>query len=750
MITKQIEHRLKVYWIMVIIVFSVMLLRLAMLQLVQTSRWKMQSEGNRIRMIAVHAPRGEILDRNGQVLAKSRLVYTVYLTNLGTKEQEGVINRLVEVLQDPQITVDSIKEQLKSPKLRPYEPLVIKRNIDWQTMVRLEERRQELTGVYIDVEPVRYYPGTSAVGETLAGHLLGYVREISAKELEAMPDGEYQMGDMIGKDGLEKTYESYLRGKDGARQVEVDVKGRRVKDLPTLAAVPGNNLVLTLDAKLQETLEKSMDETLARVQKKYPKAKAGTAVVLDVKTGGVLAMVSRPTLNPNDFIGPIPQEKVDFYFRTKPPAILNRAIAASYPPGSTFKPITAMAAVDSKAVDPKTVLVNCTGKYWLPPYINCWGVHGRRDLYGGMAVSCNTYFQEAGRLAGVDNIVRVASEFGLGSKTGIDLPGEVKGLLPSPQWKQDLNSKLINDRYQKKFANLDATYQTALQQAATDAEKQKLLKQKEKERQALEAAYREEYRFYTEWKPYDTFNMSIGQGNNDYTIIQLANYVATLANGGKRMKPYLVDRVVAPDGKVIKQFAPTLLNKVSVTPETMAEVRRAMLAVTEPGGTAYWLFKDFPDHIKVAAKTGTAQTGRQGDDKLGDFHGVFVAFAPYDNPQIAFAGIIEYGYHGGESTGYLAKAVFEEYFGLKKDPAASLPKEVPPASVTGDEVPPTGGSPEQIPPGEVTPPVPPEEGDGTAQSSPTQPGQTNAPTSGGLPPAAPLPSVPPVNRERAP
>lgn len=684
MITKRTEDRLRIYWLIMVGIFSILAVRLAMLQLVQASDYRMLSEKNRVRIIPVRAPRGEIIDRQGIVLAKNKQVFSVSISQMpGQQDQTAVINTLAGILGPyyPEITPEYIQSLMEQSRSRRYEPVVVKRNIDMNIVTQLEELREELPGVSIDVEPIRVYPGLEEGGGALAGHILGFVREISAKELEernqqaSEEGGFYQLGDLIGKDGLEKQYEDQLRGRDGARQVEVDAYNRPVRELKTVPAVAGNSLVLTLDARLQQVLEKSMDETLASLQRSgKPKARAGAAVVIDVQTGAILAMASRPALNPNDFVGSMSQAQVDFYYRSQPAAAINRAIAGVYPPGSTFKPVTALAALESKSINPEAVLVNCPGYYWLPPYIKCWGVHGAVNLIKAMAVSCNTYFQEAARLAGIDWIVNIARQFGLGNKTGIDLPGEAKGLLPSPEWKREVNARLIDSRYQRKLQELEQHYSTLIGQAADEKTRQELMKKKEQERRSIEAQYKIEYEFNTAWQGFDTFNTSIGQGHNSYTPLQLAVYTAALANGGKVYKPYLVDRIVAPDGSVVQRFEPVLVNQLAVSPENLETVRRAMRAVAEPGGTAWSLFYDFPPNVTVAAKTGTAQTGRRGDDPSRDFHGLFIAFAPYEQPRIAVACVIEYGGHGSSSAGYVARAVFQQYFGLTSAPSAGVSK----------------------------------------------------------------------------
>lgn len=659
---KKLEHKLNICLIIVIAIFSLMFLRLGMLQIAQAYKYQAQSDENKTRKIVVPAPRGEILARDGEKLAKSKLVYTVSIAYLGLKNQDEVVERLAALLADPKITPDYINGLIKERQYRLFEPIIVKRDVPRPVVEAIEERRQELPGVNIEVEPMRDYPYQS-----LAGHVLGYVREISREELEKYQDRNYRPGDQIGKTGLEKTYEEYLRGQDGFKLVEVNVNGRPVRDMMTILPVQGNSIVTTIDYKLQETLEKSMDTVLQQVQEKYPKAKAGAAVVIDVKTGGILAMASRPALDPNDFTGVMLQEKADLYYRSSPAGIINRAIQGVYPPGSTFKPVTGMAALESGNLDPEHFYVDCTGRYWLSPYIKCWEVHRKTDLFKALSRSCNTFFQEAARRAGIDLLVKVGKEFGLGSATGIDLPSEASGLLPSPEWKKELNTKRIDAKYEKLEQQLEEKYDKLLSEAGSVDERNTLLKKKEQEKKLLQEKYRIEFNFDTTWQPFDTYNLSIGQGSNSFTPLQLANYVATLANGGNRMQPYLVSRIVAPDGKVLKEFEPRVLNKVSVSPETMSLIRQGMTTVTQPGGTAYSLFRDFPPEIKVGAKTGTAQTGRSGDDRNKDFHGVFIAFAPADDPQIAFAGLIEYGYHGSTSAGYIARDVFKQYFGIKDE-----------------------------------------------------------------------------------
>ncbi|NLL17922.1 MAG: penicillin-binding protein 2 [Clostridia bacterium] len=656
-----------------------------MLQVVNAEAYQTQSDGNRIRMLTIPASRGEIITSDHEVLATSKPVYTVSVSHLNDEEAERqVAYRLAELLQNPDITGEEIMEKL-SKHSRRFEPLEIVR-IPWgeeavALITKLEERRAELPGLVIRAEPMRYYPEG-----TMAGHILGYEGLINERELEIYRDYNYGINDRIGKTGLERSFELWekeegvpagLRGQKGAQPVEVNARHRIVRELPVmLQPTPGNTLKLTLDYDLQRAMEESLREVISQIQAtKNPKSNAGAAVLIDVKTGGILAMASYPELNPNDFVDGSYGEKSDYYNDPDLKPAFNRAIQAVYPPGSTFKPITAMAALESGRVNER-VTVNCTGAYWKPPYIKCWQTHGRVDFYRAIAVSCNTYFQYIAEQAGIEQMVRVGEAFGLGTSTGLsDLPGEAAGILPTPEWKKEINTILINRKYDRLREQLEEKYRELLNQAADEEERTTLQRKQEQEQRTLEARYRIDLNFETTWQAFDTYNMSIGQGSNSFTMLQLANYVATLVNGGKRYKPYLVDSIYDEDGNLVKQFEPEVVLEVPLAEDTLAKTVKGMLGTAQPGGTAWSLFRHFPEHIKVGAKTGTAETGLAGDGKK-DYHGVFIAFAGEGDAEIAFAGIVEYGQSGSGSAGYIAKAVFEEYFGLNdSDEEFSLPDE---------------------------------------------------------------------------
>lgn len=670
---KILQKKLTVFLYITALMFLILVTRLFQLQVINAHEFRTQSEENRIRIISKEARRGDIISADGKVLATSMPVFTISISHLTDRNKlQKAIENLVEILDDPNVDQEVINEKLKG-HARKFEPLEIV-TLQWdergiETITRLEERRGDLPGVVIEEVPQRYYPFDS-----LAGHILGYVGQISQRELEIFQEHNYSINDKIGKTGIERVAElrdisgtsAGLRGKKGVQQVEVNVSNRPIREIVNIPSTPGNNVLLTLDAQLQQVMETAMDEVIERMKKENPKAGAGGAVVIDINTGAILALASKPDMNPNDFVDGSFNEKRDYYNDPTIKPEFNRVVRGTYPPGSTFKMVTLLAALENNAVNLRDSVV-CSGAYWRPPFIRCWGVHGRVDYHRALAVSCNTYVQNAAHLTGIDSIVNIGKQFGLGMKTGSpDILGEETGILPSPEWKKAISDILVKRKFEKRRDNLEKKYQTLRGEARTFEEFQELDRQKDRELANLEAQYRIEYNFETNWHPFDTYNTSIGQGSVNLTILQLANFTAAIANRGTRYVPYLIDKILSPHGAVVVDYEPEIAGVAEVSAENLEEVIKGMHDVARPGGTAYFLFREFPPHVTVAAKTGTAQTGRVGDDKRKDFHGVFVAFAPVENPQIAFAGLIEYGRTGGVSAGYVAKAVFEEYFGLNK------------------------------------------------------------------------------------
>lgn len=606
MTPKQLEQRLFLLTVAAVLVFTVLVGRLGYLQLVEGEKYEKLATENRIRLLPLAAPRGDFLDRNGNPLVTSRLAPVISVVPMDMKKPDEVLQRLSQLLgYDVKQTVEDTIARLKERKeYRPYTPIRIATDADIATLTKIAEHQLELPGVMIEEQPIRDYPL-----KDVGAHVFGYVREISKEELDAWRDKGYKMGDIVGKTGLERVYDEVLRGEPGGQQVEVDAGGRPVKTLPgRKVPVAGSSLKLTLDRSLEEAAAQGLRESMDRIKTQFP-TKAGAVVVLDVRTGAVLAMVSEPSFDPNDFTREtIPPDTWQAMNDPKWQPQLNRAIRGEYPPGSTFKMVVATAGLETGTIRPRDTIVD-RGVYWRIEPKKCWkpGGHGVINLTRAIEVSCNVYFYDLGYRTGIDAINRYAEGYGLGRPTGINLyPGEKTGLLATPEWKLK-NYKLLG------------------------------LKKPEP------------------WQPGETLSAAIGQGFSSFTPLQMANYVATLANGGTRYRPYLVSQVIGPDGKVKETYGPEVMEKMDLKPSTLAAIKEGMHLVAQgPEGTAAAYFRNFP--IPVAGKTGTAQNPHGAD------HGWFVGFAPYDKPEIAVAVLVEQGGHGGSAAAPVARRIFETYF----------------------------------------------------------------------------------------
>ncbi len=610
---KLFQHRKKILTIFIIILFIILVCRLFYLQIVEGKAMADVSEQNSVRILSVAAPRGLIYDSKGVLLANNEVVFAISISAGDVDDSKALAKKLAGIINDPELTADVIKKTIDS-HYPSYEPIVLKRysyDEGLEIINTIEEKRDELPGVTITEEPMRNYP----LG-TLAGHILGTVGKISESELKKNSDSGYLVNDWIGKSGLEKTMETTdfdgktvsLRGEAGVEEVEVTANFRKVDTIYSAEPVAGDTLVLTIDSSIQKVLEDSMSDVVKQIAKDQPKCDAAAAVVINVKTGAVIAMASYPFIDSNDFANGLTTEKAKYYWDEDLTPTVNRAIASSYPTGSTFKPITAVALLASGISTSETV--DCNPKNWgKNGRAACTGVHGYVNFYQAMAVSCNSYFQEMGYRVGIDKLHEIGTVFGLGSKTGIELPGEVAGLMPSAEWKAS------------KFTGWEK-----------------------------------------DWHDYDSYYTGMGQGYTSATPIQLAAYIAALANNGARMKPYLVQEAYDSSGKLLYEATPTVAQKIDLDPQIFATVRKGMYMVTQKGGTAYSLARQLD--ISFGAKTGTAQTGLSSDEN--DNHGVFVAFAPYDNPEIAFACVVEYGGHGSTSAGKVFVNVAKAYFGAEQ------------------------------------------------------------------------------------
>ncbi|HWQ89790.1 MAG TPA: penicillin-binding protein 2 [Desulfitobacteriaceae bacterium] len=674
--------------IAIILVFLFLGSNLWYLQISQASYYETKAKGNALQIVTIPATRGDIIDKNGKILVTSVPKFALTLDWLDLQQAKNydwkdVVRRLASYVkpywanpaESEELITEDILVLIQNHQWERYRPLVILKDISPVLQAIVAEHQNELPGVGVEAMPERIYPENS-----LAGQLLGYIREISDTEIEkfnqdpeAQKDGfQYAQGDLVGKMGVEKSYDYWLRGKEGIQQVEVDNNARPLAKQVLQNPQPGGTVQLTIDADLQRVVENTMNDVLTNVQRKHPDAKAGAAVVIDVNTGKILAMASQPAMNPNDLIGVISEDTAEKYFRSKEAASFNRALSGLYPPGSTFKPLTAAAALQSGVVTPNEAINDVMSSLGsasdqaqgFPE----WSGYsfGMVDLYRGLALSSDIYFQVIGRRvfdANPELIRQVSHEFGLGVLTGVDLPGDAQGIAPSAEWKKSYFQPDYDKQRDEKLKAIEENYTAKLAAAADDKTRQKLLQSQEAEKKQVQVWYLQMINQFVNWKPYDSYNNAIGQGYNAYTILQLTNFVATLVNGGKHYKPYIVDKITDPvAGTVIKENKPELLNMVSISPDNLEIVKQGMARVTTGEGTAAFLFADVPE-FTGGAKTGTAQIGSKNTMLAEVYNGLFVAFAPYDNPQIAFAGVIEYGGHGGDTAGYVAKAAIMKYFG---------------------------------------------------------------------------------------
>lgn len=587
------NRRLDVMVIIMFLIISVLIGRLAILQMIQGEAFALQADNNRIRLMPITAPRGAFYDRNGTLLVTSRPGFTVSLVPISGPIADEVIVKLAGILG---MKPDEIKKKI-SQQENPLEPIRVKNDVGPEIITQIEERRDQLEGVIIEVQAVRNY-----INNELAAHLFGYVGEISDSELEKKKAEGYKTGDLVGKSGLEKVYDKELRGVNGGSQVEVDVSGKPVQMLGKKEPVLGNSLVLTIDAKIQKAAEKAIDDRLLYLQKQLgnPNAKAAAAVAINPQTGEILALVSRPTFNPNLFNGGISAKDWKDINDNPFNPMQNRVINAEYPPGSAFKIVTGTAALELGKVTPEEKIFD-SGRHWVIPKGNAHGAAlGWIDFNVAMVKSDNVYFYELGNRLGIDNLEKWARAFGLGAPTGVNLIGEDEGLVANRKYKEKVYGE--------------------------------------------------------EWYLSETFDAAIGQGFQLTTPLQMASLIAQVANGGHRYRPYLVSKIVSPEGQAVKTFAPEELSRVPVSEKTLKVIRDSLRAVVAPGGTASYIFEGFP--IPIAGKTSTAENSH------GDDHGWFVAYGPFDNPTIAVAVIVEQGGYGSDSAAPIARKIMEAAFNL--------------------------------------------------------------------------------------
>lgn len=580
--------------------FLLLILRLWYLQVISTEQYLTLAEKNRIRDIPIAAPRGPIYDRDGKLLVQNRPAFTLSVLRQELENREELFQRLSGYLDVP--LEDLNKRFAKSKRFPRYRPFPLAEDIGLDSLERVQENALDLPGILTEVRPIRSYPE----GE-MAAHLFGYLAEVTEDDLRG-EKVEYRLGEYLGKSGLEKNMEHYLRGASGERRVEVDVRGKELRQLTTLDPVPGNRLYLTVQRDLQRAAEAAFGD------------QAGAAVALDVRTGEVLAMVSRPSYDPAAFARGISGEEWIRLLQDPRHPLQNKAIKGQYPPGSTFKIVTALAALKAGVATPATTFY-CDGKFTLGTReYRCWKRqgHGSVNLKKAIRESCDVYFYEVGLKLGIDRIAEMAKSLGLGASLGFLLDGEKGGLVPTQQWKKE--------------------------------------------------------RFNDRWYNGETVIAAIGQGYVLATPLQLAVMTAAVANGGTVLRPHVIRRVEDLNGNILLETKPEIISSPSLRASDLRQVQQGMVAVVnEDSGTGR---ASALDSVKVGGKTGTAQVIKQKErirDEAGipyrfRDHALFIAFAPADDPHIAVAVVVEHGMHGGSAAAPIARAIFESYFGVTVDP----------------------------------------------------------------------------------
>lgn len=600
--TKQFEFRLSLAVWFTVLVFAALVLRLWFLQIVHHEYYAGLAEENRLREVRTPALRGKIYDRNGEVLAKNRFSFAVFVDKKKIKDRD-LFKKLAGVLNT---TEGALLRKAEKASFSTGKNVLVARDLTFEQVSYLKEHREEFPGITIDYLALRYYPH-----KNLASHVIGYVGEISENELNSKEFDNAEPGDIVGKTGIERVYDSFLRGQKGSIVYEVDALGNIRRVVSTEPAKSGKDVYLTIDYKVQRQAEMALRKAVERARKLgYRKANSGAAVVMEVNTGKIVALASYPDYDPNLFVTGIDPET--WKQLTSPDSaypLLNRATKSAYAPGSTFKPVTLFSAFDNKVTFSGEDFY-CGGKWFgfgkdWPK--SCWrkSGHGTIGLIRGIAESCDVVFYELGyrlyKLKG-EQLQATARKLNFGSKTGIEI-GEVEGRVPDKEWK-------------KKYF-------------------------KSRENQI--------------WLPGDTVNLAIGQGDLLVTPIQLVRFYSAIANGGKFYRPYLLDKVVDQAGAVLRSEKPELDFEVSFNRTALRIVRKGLREAVL-NGTAKTAFAGFP--VEVAGKTGTSQVFGKDD------YSWFVGYAPADNPRYAVCVVIEQGGHGGEVAAPAVRLIMASLFGI--------------------------------------------------------------------------------------
>lgn len=601
------EFRKRYRWmaLFVVLVFAGIIVRIAQVQLFQRDRWSGIAQQNITKTLELPATRGVIRDVEGRVVASNRPSYDVYVTPRLLRAED--LQRIASLMSLSKEETEALRRRIAElPESRRSHQIQLFRDIERDQLAALESHLTELPGLDIITVPLRDYPYA-----TLGAHLIGYLNEVNEEDLGDAPDSDaYRPGDRIGRNGLEKRYESLLKGSRGFRRVVVDARGKALEgatpdslDVQMLRKpVPGHDLQLSLDMRLMEAFDRAF--------RPYP---SGAAVVVDIYTGAVRALYSKPAYDPNEMSSGLSTARYAELTHDPFRPLIDKTIYETYFPGSTFKVVTALAALQDGVVDPMQ-RVECLGFLKIGRQkFRCNKRHEWVDLYDAIVQSCNVYFWVLAEEVGIERINRVARALGFAERTGIGVNSEAKGFLATRQW------------YEEHYG-----------------------------------AFRVGY----------TLNTAIGQGNTRVTVLQLAMAYAAIANGGTLYVPQVLQNVRAPDGSLSDTFQPRIKADTGIGPEHLDLVRRALIDVVQKeGGTAYRARNE--DGVRMGGKTGTAQVvGRRGRSEasssawyLDRSHGWFAGFAPAEDPQVAFAVLVEHGGSGGRSAAPIATAVMQQYLG---------------------------------------------------------------------------------------
>ncbi len=605
---KKMLRRTRIFFSIVVLLFVVLAARLAYMQVFQYEYYWNRAEKNRFRIMPITAPRGEIFGSKGEQLVTNRPGFTVSLVDLGTGYSSETIASLSKLLD---MEEEEIRSRIRSQFYSRFMPIRLKTDVSEETVAVISERRLELPGVLIEVQPIRNY----VLGQ-FAPHILGYLGSSTAPEWVVARWAEegyenYRPGDMVGETGLELVWEPYLRGKDGGVQVEVNSTGQAIREFERVEPVPGHDIYLTLNVPLQKIVESTLKETVAylRLEEENNFAGEAAAVALDPNTGRILAMASVPDYDPNTFRKDYPRLLED----NREP-LVNKTIEDHFPVGSVFKMATAIAALQEGQVS-RSERVRCAGsitRYNATKSCFRGTVHGPLNIVEAIQRCCNIFFYEMGLRVGIDRLAYYSRELGFGSPTGLqDVLGEKSGIVASREYK-------------------DRVYQEP-------------------------------------WYPAETMDASIGQSFQSITPLQLANYTAMLANMGVHYRPYLVERVVDSNDQTVWRAEPEILHQMEVHEVHWDAVREGMARAVLPGGTAARL-ADIA--VPIAGKTGTAQAASRDRDIPS--HSLFVAYAPVNEPEIALAVFVKHGGVGGATAAPMAKQILDFYFGAHEDEMEDL------------------------------------------------------------------------------